>query len=925
MKPAALPSEGEKPEADSDAPSAAEPATNAQADNISHALSTLQQHNAAFSAQAAATAAFLTSAANANTNANIAAQLQASMNPALVTFLQGALSAQLNLSNTAQLVQMGVHPALAAQLPLGAWNLQHHLSDLNNAAIARDNQAMFGGMALPQVNMDPNLAIYQFLMQQAMTGGNAIQSELAQLQGSVANQANLSDAVSAAPYAASTQAALVAQQQIDTLRISLLNDIHRREDQDKTDAQHDSSEPPPAAALAQGPLHRKPELNETSSSSGARNSSARASQDSASDAAATTLMYMQRKRPAPLALREFPFEGIVAGSVFTKLEHRGLVADSFFASIAQMKACGLIDDDRVGKYKHRKLGFAGMCCKHCGGHPGFGRYFPGSFDSFLNGKHCDGIVKHIASECRRCPMDVRELVVELERREALAGRQARPRYGSRKRFFAYVWEQLQSVKLEDQSPPQSEGTDRAYSSEQNDKVRVSESSSTSANRSGEVGSSTYTSSTAPTETFWDLVLKDSQIVSMNDRHLVPDTLMAALAQMRPCQVTADDRIGRCKNHQIGFVGMCCKHCGGKAGKPGYGRYFPSSIRSLAQVDSCQHIVKHVASTCQQCPPEIRSTVLRLQQLENTERIRYGSRKMFFRRVWARLHEDDAPTKVSAKSEASDDSSDDDTDAADKKVAAAETHEEINWDELVAGGALVTREDQGLISPAQFAAMAQMKACRLTESDKTGWYKDREVGFGGFCCKHCGGRPSFGRYFPKTVGSFAQTTSSHTIIRHITSYCTDCPELIRVTVLRLQQEEQALQREVGPGNSAYGSRKIFYDRVWARLHGDDANFDEDASVEGLEEEADVPLGVFCAAAPDDGDDKGLHSTAAVGGLKRGLPGESEVTNLVEGWSLTNSIHKRDAPPSQDSTRKRQKALGSEPAEARFSADGDLQPL
>jgi hypothetical protein len=558
----------------------------------------------------------------------------------------------------------------------------------------------------------------------------------------------------------------------------------------------------------------------------------------ASPAATTTIeqhskMSLQRVRPDPLAGREFPFEDIVADSVFTKLEYRGLVADSIFVAIAQLRPCGLTDDDRVGKYKRRELGFMGMCCKHCGGHPGFGRYFPGSFDSFLNGKNCDGIVMHISSECRRCPESIREMIVELERREAVIGQQPRSKYGSRKRFFFFVWEMLQSVKLEDHPPPPSlcNSTDNDQSlSEQNDDLKVNGISSTSATTSGEAGSSnTVSSSTAADDIAWEVMTKESDIISLNDRHLVPDALMFALAQMQLCQITADDRTGRCRDHPNDFMGMCCKHCGGKAGKPGYGRYFPSSIRSLSQVDSCKHIMKHVGSTCQRCPPEVRSTLLRLQQMEKTKRIRYGSRKMFFRRVWARLHGDTEPHEPAAKAVQSVEggSSDDTTEDGDKKVAAAAAAPGItNWEELVAGGTLVTLDDLGLISSAQFAAMSQMKTCRLTESDQIGWYKDREVGFGGFGCKHCGGRPSFGRYFPKTVGSFAQTTSSHTIIRHITSYCTDCPEAIRVVIQRLQLEDEALQGQSDPENSNYGSRKVFYDRIWARLHGDDAIFDDD---------------------------------------------------------------------------------------------------
>lgn len=72
------------------------------------------------------------------------------------------------------------------------------------------------------------------------------------------------------------------------------------------------------------------------------------------------------------------FEELTADSYFTTIDMRGNVADSFFVAIAQMRPCGLTQDDRVGKYRQREIGFVGLCCRHCGGRPGFGRYFPGS-------------------------------------------------------------------------------------------------------------------------------------------------------------------------------------------------------------------------------------------------------------------------------------------------------------------------------------------------------------------------------------------------------------------------------------------------------------------------------------------------------------------------------------------------------------------
>lgn len=186
-------------------------------------------------------------------------------------------------------------------------------------------------------------------------------------------------------------------------------------------------------------------------------------------------------------------------------------------------------------------GFVGLCCRHCGGHPGFGRYFPGSFDSFLNGKNCEGIVRHVAHECRRIPQHVRTTVLELEKRENAAP--GRLRYGSRKRFFTHIWQQLKSAKLEDLDQQEiGEGIPPMV-------IQAANAVSTNGD-SGDVASAAPAEDVGADAEVWKELLKDSEIVEMADRHLVADILLGTLAQMKCTEVTENDRIGRCKNHPI---------------------------------------------------------------------------------------------------------------------------------------------------------------------------------------------------------------------------------------------------------------------------------------------------------------------------------------------------------------------------------------
>lgn len=165
--------------------------------------------------------------------------------------------------------------------------------------------------------------------------------------------------------------------------------------------------------------------------------------------------------------------------------------------------------------------------------------------------------------------------------------------------------------------------------------------------------------------------------------------------------------------------------------------------------------------------------------------------------------------------------------------------EYNFEKLLEESLLVQMKDRDLVPDSLFVAMSQMKTCPLTLADRVGCYKARDLGFVGMCCKHCGGQPGFGRYFPNSVRSLAQTTTSQTILKHIGSKCRFCPTEIRNAVLDLQHQ-QAVREGLASGRPRYGSRKIFFQRVWSRLHGTTAKAadEEDCSVSKSDETASL---------------------------------------------------------------------------------------
>lgn len=138
-----------------------------------------------------------------------------------------------------------------------------------------------------------------------------------------------------------------------------------------------------------------------------------------------------------------------------------------------------------------------------------------------------------------------------------------------------------------------------------------------------------------------LLLQDEPgrpVVQPEDRRLVTDYLFLLLEQMETCHFTEEDRAGgrsKVKDVPVGMAGIKCRHCGGKAG---FGRYFPTTVVALTSANSDRNIFNHLLK-CRRCPKDVQDRLLRLRgehhQFKNKNR--RGSRKLFFKRVWSRLH------------------------------------------------------------------------------------------------------------------------------------------------------------------------------------------------------------------------------------------------------------------------------------------------
>jgi hypothetical protein len=116
---------------------------------------------------------------------------------------------------------------------------------------------------------------------------------------------------------------------------------------------------------------------------------------------------------------------------------------------------------------------------------------------------------------------------------------------------------------------------------------------------------------------YKLLLHDSRLVTQNEYGLVPDYMFLAYAQLISCKIDETDKVGPYSERPSGFVGLCCRHCcyddKNNVGSWHGGRYFPDSIRSLAQTTATKTVVKHITSKCHYVPDNIKVRSIQCSQ------------------------------------------------------------------------------------------------------------------------------------------------------------------------------------------------------------------------------------------------------------------------------------------------------------------------
>uniref|UniRef100_A0A7S3DR52 Uncharacterized protein n=1 Tax=Entomoneis paludosa TaxID=265537 RepID=A0A7S3DR52_9STRA len=135
-----------------------------------------------------------------------------------------------------------------------------------------------------------------------------------------------------------------------------------------------------------------------------------------------------------------------------------------------------------------------------------------------------------------------------------------------------------------------------------------------------------------------------KLVANDDQLLLTDYYYYLMRQLRQCRFAESDRRtrgGKRDTVELGYGGLQCVHC---AKLPNARKFFWSSVDRLA--NSFAEIPGHILK-CRACPKETQEALLTLKgtHADQMSRLPRGSQKVYFRRMWRRVHEEDTARRA----------------------------------------------------------------------------------------------------------------------------------------------------------------------------------------------------------------------------------------------------------------------------------------
>lgn len=132
----------------------------------------------------------------------------------------------------------------------------------------------------------------------------------------------------------------------------------------------------------------------------------------------------------------------------------------------------------------------------------------------------------------------------------------------------------------------------------------------------------------------DVNTASKPLVLPEDEDQIAGFIYLVMKQLQPCRFTEADRNKR-RLKDVGCIGVECKHC---AGRVDGRKFFWSSVNAVESnfVSVHTHMME-----CKAIPDDLKEELGRLKALrkEHTAKLKTGSQKSFFARVWNRLHAD----------------------------------------------------------------------------------------------------------------------------------------------------------------------------------------------------------------------------------------------------------------------------------------------
>lgn len=572
-------------------------------------------------------------------------------------------------------------------------------------------------------------------------------------------------------------------------------------------------------------------------------------------------------------------------------DDKPLISDFLYLTLEQMSPCKLMEADRVGCYKTRKVGFPGLACRHCVGQAGCGRYFPASEASLSQTTTSQTIMNHVRN-CRRCPVEIRENLEIMKRaRMGPDGKRAdKPKHGGRKVFFHRLWCRIQGLPIEEKGEPiTKEGKKKKPKAAKRRKADSDEEE----NESGSEEETDEESSEEEAEEKGSPKAKGSprkpdkvpwfdgcvRLTKTDDARWLSEMECFARSDLvEAFSLKKDDSLeghnGR-KEPTPGQVGVRCVFCKGleAAERPSGYMCFPESVSSI-HTKIGEMIRLHFPS----CPALPDDKKEKFKSLKGFDAKTAGDDAQQY---WIDSGRDiglcNLPSEgpyagwgIAFRRDPLEPSPADDLD---REMDTADV-------DFGKGSLVKADEDKGACTDQVMLLLRNVKACRFNKSDRRGGPgargRDRVIGFPGLCCKHCcNAKNSSGRYFPVSAKNLTDSTAN-SLMTHLAS-CNRCPEPIKASLAYLGHRSVMQKADLS------GSwKKTFFKKVWDRLHVErdwEGTEEDEEEVEKKEGEADAEDDE--GGKEEEGEDQKVAATDGNGGGGGGGDSETEDEELGEG--------------------------------------------